>query len=130
MGVCIRCLYAKPSSDWGVLQSAGVRTDRRSSRDGLLMAIAALLPLFAVTLLAWNGASIPVGSNSLRVRCYHVVDVEMVDVGLPEKDETIDIRERQSAEKHLVNDAENCGVGADIEGECEDNHECETMRFL
>lgn len=41
---------------WGVLHSAGVRTNRRSSRDGLLMTIAALLPLFAVILLAWNGA--------------------------------------------------------------------------
>jgi hypothetical protein len=39
---------------WGILHSAGVRIYQRSSRDGLLMTIAALLPLIAAILLVWS----------------------------------------------------------------------------
>jgi hypothetical protein len=42
---------------WGLLHWAGVRTYQRSSRDGLLLLIAGLLPVLVVILLASNSAS-------------------------------------------------------------------------
>ena len=41
---------------WGVLQSAGVKMYRRPLWDQLFVIIAALFPVIAVILLAWNGS--------------------------------------------------------------------------